>query len=138
VLDARKLGLELLELTWTGVDLVHAPRDEGRLVELLARRTAALAHALELRSRLGRCGKRVLIRRERIARGRARPGVEHLDVRPRVKEALVLVLAAEVDRRAHLGRELAHARHAAVKLHAAPPVRGHAPTDHHVLPVART
>ena len=54
------------------------------------------------------------------------------------EQALVLVLAAEVHRRAHAPGELAHARHVPVHVHAAAAVRAHAPAHHGaVLVVAR-
>ena len=137
VLHARELGLELLELALARVNLVYAPQHEGGLVEPLPRGAAHLAHALELCRRLPRGVERHLVDLQGLGRSGADPRVEHVDVRLDGEQALVLVLAAEVDGGPHARRELAHARHAPVKLHAPAAVGAHAPAhDRSVFVVA--
>ena len=136
VLGTRQGVLELLELPLLGVDLVDAPQRKGGLLELLAGCAAKLADALELGGGILGGGKRLLVGCERGRHGLSRPGVEHLDVGLDGKEALVLVLAAEVYGGPHAGGELAHAGHVSVYLHAAAAVRGDAAAHHAAVGVS--
>ena len=130
VLDARKLRLELLELSLARVDLVDAAQHEGGLVEPLARGASQLPHALQLGGRLVGIHERGAIGLQRVDRRGADPGVEQLHMGLDGEQALMLVLAAEVDRGTHALRELADARHVAVQLNAAASVGAHAAAHH--------
>ena len=136
VLGARQGVLKLLELPLLGVDLVDAPQRKGGLLELLAGCAAKLADALELGGGILGGGKRLLVGCERGRHGLSRPGVEHLDVGLDGKEALVLVLAAEVYGGPHAGGELTHAGHVPVYLHATAAVRGDAAAHHAAVGVS--
>ena len=118
VLRSRQRLLELLELTLLRVYLFNAPELEGSLLEPLRTGTRELVDALVLRASVSCGGERLAIGGERRGNALPRPRVEHLGVRGGGKQALVLVLATEVDRRAHLLRELRHAGHAPVDLDA--------------------
>ena len=130
MLGPRERLLELLVLTLPQAHLVDATQDEGSLVEALVGTAAHLADALELCGGGPGVGKAVLVGRERYGCGLARPGVQELDVRGDLHQALVLVLAAEVYRRAHALGQLAHGGHAPIDLDA-PAAFGLDPASHH-------
>ena len=137
MLGPRQGLLELLELPLLWVDLVDAPELEGRLLEALGTRLRKLMHARKLLGGIAGLPQRRSVALQSRRRRLSGPGVEHRGVRRHGEQALVLVLAAEVDRGTHLPGQLAHARHAAVNLHAAAATRLHAPAHHVAFIVIR-
>ena len=130
VLHAREVGRQLVVLALARTHRVDAREHEARLVELRRRRLARLAHPVKLGRRVRRLGKRLLVRLPRRRDRLARPRVEHPHMRRRLHKPLMLVLAAQIDRRRHRIRQLAHAGHAPVDAHARPSVGPHAAHRH--------
>lgn len=133
VLGTGKGLLELLELTELGIHLAHALHDEPGLLNARSLGTRRRLDARELGGRGTGIMQRGSIRLECGRDGRGAPGIHHVNVALGIEQALVLVLAAEVDERPHAVGELAHAGDRAVDLHPAAAVRADAPRDRETL-----
>ena len=130
--------LKLLVLTGLGVDFVNTLKGKTGFLKSTSLRAACLFHTGKLTSRLGGARKRFAIRRERVGNAGARPCVYHAHMGGGIEQALMLVLAAKVNQRAHALGKLTHAGQAAVDARARATVGTQAARHHEALLIMRT
>ena len=137
MLKPRQALLKLLILTGLGINVANTLVGKAGLLKATPLRTARLLDARELSSRLLGGGEGRAIRLERGGDARARPRVDHIDVGRCVEQALVLMLAAQVDQRADPLGKLSNARHSTIHASAGATVGAHAALGHKALLVMR-
>ena len=96
MLRARQQLLELLVLTWLGVNLGDTLQGEARLLDTTPLRTRRLLDATDL---LGSCTRRLeagTIAVERLERRATSPGINHGNMMCRIEQALMFMLAAQI------------------------------------------
>ena len=130
VLDTRKLTPDFFVFLNRRAHFVYALHDETGLFQLGRACTGSLLHTLELGLRLGRDGEGALIRSKRSGHVLSRPRIKHGKMARCFEQALVLMLAAQVDRRSDAGGKLADRGHGTVYGNAAASVRTHLPNGH--------
>ena len=123
---ARKLGGNLFVFAFLGVDRINLPQRETRFIQTRRRGLPCRTNALELCFGVLCLRKRFLIGSQRRSHILARPCIQHVQMLGRLHQALVLVLAAQVDGRSNCLRQLPHACHVPVQRDARTPVGGHA------------
>ena len=122
VLRTRQGFFEFLELTLLGIHLIDALERKSRLLETRALRPSRRRDPVKLIFSRASALQRFAIPLKCCGHRSTRPSVNHLDMRRGIEQPLMLMLAAEVDRRADRLRKLAHASQMPIEAHPAPTV----------------
>jgi hypothetical protein len=128
--------LELLELSLSWTDLVDATHHELGLLEAFGGISAHLSHAVELLRGSVRRREGLPVCDKGLGHAVLCPGVEQVHMTTLLEQALMLVLAAKINRCAHALRKLANRSHVPVNGHPSPAVGSHTPTNHHAIGIA--